>query len=408
MQRREHHALLEDAVLRSGGRALWSSGADVAPLYLAVEDAQGARHGLMAYVFFANRKVTRNRPTDEHRLQIRYGDVNSAAWRAQRHPVGVDPTGQDVTLLLGVEPDADLLVALDPLLYDPLPLGISIFWKDADVADAAKGWHVFERDNISGVRRTERRAELGLETIVMLSPERLFDLVKLERQAQALGLDPALRFRRAELIGRRQPAPRRRASGPRRPVPAEVPLAVNATVVRPSDADLDDLERAYELPAAEILRIIAERSRLAMAVRGGVAEHHAGRRLREDPAVRRADVAHQEGPPDFWVTLRNGATVAVEVKNASPRRYVDGSAKVEVQKTRASRGDPLSRLYKADAFDVLAACMYGPSGTWTFRFRRTGLLKPHPDHPSRIAPLQRISDDWRQSLAAALDEDDPG
>jgi len=34
----------------------------------------------MAYVFLANRRVTRNRPEDEHRLQVRYGDVNDPAW----------------------------------------------------------------------------------------------------------------------------------------------------------------------------------------------------------------------------------------------------------------------------------------------------------------------------------------
>lgn len=381
VQRRVHHDFLEAAVTRAGGRVRWSSGSDVAPLYMAVEDAAGRRHGLMAYVFFANRKATRNRPTDEHRMQVRYGDVNSAAWRRQRHPVGLDPTGQDVTLLVGVEPEADLIVALDPLLYDPLPLGISIFWKDADVARAVTGWHVFERDNISGVRRTERRAELGLETVIMLAPERLFDLVALEREAQALGLDPALRFRQAEDIGSRLSSTGATGSGER---------------------SRDDLEAAYALPASEILAIIAKRSRLAMAVRGGVAEHHAGRTLRQDPTVEDATMGDQDGPPDYWVTLRDAREISVEVKNASPRLYADGTPKVEVQKTRASRGDPLSRLYRADAFDVLAACMYGPTGSWSFRFRRTKLLKRHPDHDDRLAPLQRITDAWPETLRGAL------
>lgn len=83
VQRREHHELLANAVERAGGRLLWSSGPDVAPLYLAVEDPAGAVVGLMAYVFLANRRVTRNRPEDEHRLQVRYGDVNDPAWRGR-------------------------------------------------------------------------------------------------------------------------------------------------------------------------------------------------------------------------------------------------------------------------------------------------------------------------------------
>lgn len=141
-----------------------------------------------------------------------------------------------------------------------------------------------------------------------------------------------------------------------------------------------------------------------MAVRGGVAEHHAGRALRDDPAVRDALVGHQEGPPDYWVTLSDGTEVSVEVKNASPKTYADGTPKVEVQKTRASRGDPLSRLYRPDAFDVLAACMAGPSGRWTFKYRRSNRLTPHPRHSDRIAPLQRIDGGWHDSLGDALTE----
>lgn len=85
LRRRDSHEFLEGAVERAGGRVLWTSGPTVAPLYLGIEDPTGSPLGLMAYAFFANKNVTRNRPADEHRLQIRYGDVNSAHWRAQRH-----------------------------------------------------------------------------------------------------------------------------------------------------------------------------------------------------------------------------------------------------------------------------------------------------------------------------------
>src|SRR3954454_12634367 len=90
------HALVEQAVRRAGGEVRWSSGGETAPLYLAIDDGDGQRHGIMAYVFTANRRVTRNRPPDEQRMQIRYGDVNDPAWRAQPHPVGFDPAGVDV------------------------------------------------------------------------------------------------------------------------------------------------------------------------------------------------------------------------------------------------------------------------------------------------------------------------
>lgn len=376
VQRRKHHDLLADAVQRAGGRVVWSSGPDVAPVYLTVEDPAGAVVGLMAYVFLANRKPTRNRPDDEHRLQVRYGDVNSPAWRAQRHPVGFDPAGADVTLVVGVHPDADLIVALDPAIYDPLPLGISVFFKDAEIDETRRtGWHVWERDNISGARRVSPRTELGVETIIAFAPERLLDFVSLERQAHALGLDPPLRFRVAE-----------RAASP------QVDMG-----------QLHQLEQEFDLRGHEILQLIAERARLAMAVRGGVAEHHMGKALDQDRQVAQAKVGHQGGPPDFFVTLIDGREFTVEVKNASPNRYADGTPKVEVQKTRASKGDPASRLYEPSAFDVLAACMYGPTGTWAFRYKRAELLAPHPEHPTRIYPLQRIDDSWANSLNAALD-----
>jgi hypothetical protein len=110
----------------------------------------------------------------------------------------------------------------------------------------------------------------------------------------------------------------------------------------------------------------------------------------------------QEGPPDYVVRLRDGRSVSIECKNASPRLYVDGTPKVEVQKTRTSKSDPVSRLYEPSAFDILAACMYGPTGRWEFRFRRSSALGIHPDHPERIAPLQRIGEEWATDLADVL------
>jgi hypothetical protein len=238
------------------------------------------------------------------------------------------------------------------------------------------GWHVWERDNISGARRASPRSELGVETVIAFAPERLFDFVRLERQARALGLDPPLRFR----------------------------AALRAAAPQVDISQLHQLEQEFGLPGQEILQLIQERARLAMAVRGGVAEHHMGKVLGRDPEVAGAEVGHQEGPPDFFVRLVGGREVTLEVKNASPNRYADGTPKVEVQKTRASKGDPASRLYEPDAFDVLAACMYGPTGSWTFRFKRSELLTRHPQHAGRISPLQRIDETWTDTLRQALDQ----
>lgn len=247
--------------------------------------------------------------------------------------------------------------------------------KDADIEQAQrKGWHVWQRDNVSGVRRPTARTALGVETVVALAPERLLDFVRLERNAQSLGLDSPLRFRAA--LAAAKP---RRGSG--------------------SHA----LEQELGLSGAEILDIIRERPRLGMAVRGGVAERHLHRVLVADPTVSSVKLAQQEGPPDFHVVLRSARQrVTVECKNASPTLYADGTPKVETQKTRASKNDPKSRLYDPSQFDVVAAAMFGPWGRWEFRYKRSELLVRNPVHPDRIAAIQRIDESWKRTLADAL------
>jgi hypothetical protein len=372
--RREHHEFVQAAIERSGGRVLFATGSDSAPLFLGVEDDRGQRIGVCAYVFLANRRLTRNRPADEHRLQIRYGDVNSAAWRAEEHPVGFDPLGVDVTLVIAAHPQAGLIIGLDPLIYTPLPIGISIEFKDAEVDEAERsGWHVWERDNISGVRRSSPRTDLGVETLIAIAPNRLLDYLRFERTAQALRLEPPLRFRAAVDHGQPKVA-----------------------------AGVHELEDEFSLSAEEILDIIRERPRLGMAVRGGVAEQHLYNALCADPAVTDVDLGQQEGPPDFFVTLRGSERISVECKNASPTTYADGTPKVETQKTRASKGDPKSRLYDPRQFDVVAACMYGPWRCWEFRYKRSRRLEPDRVYPDRIAALQRIDESWARSLADAM------
>jgi hypothetical protein len=374
VRRHDHHAFVEGAVARAGGRVLAASKSDHAPLFLGIEDDRGERLAICAYVFLANRREIRNRPQDEHRLQIRYGDVNDPAWRAQDHPVGFDPLSVDATLVLGAHVERDLFICLDPLVYDPLPIGISVFFKDAEIDEAGRsGWHVWERDNVSGVRRTDPRTTFGVETVIAVGPERLLDYVHFERAAQSLRLDPSLRFRAAQ-----------DATEPRQP------------------GDIHHLEHEFALTSEEILDIIRERPRLGMAVRGGVAERHLHRQLEDDGNVVELRLGVQEGPPDFFVLLDSQIEITVECKNASPVTYADGTPKVETQKTRASKGDPRSRLYDPGQFDVVAACMYGPWQRWEFRYKRSDRLERDALYPDRIAPIQRIDESWVPSLADAM------
>lgn len=365
---------LVDAVERSGGRVLYASSSQRAPVYLGVQGVGEERVGLMVYPFRATHNVIRNRPTDEHRLQIRYGSEET--W-TENHPVGRDVAGVDTTLVLGVHRAAGVLVGLDPALYDPLPMGISVELKERDVAAAREiGWYVFERDNRGGRRRKDPRAPEGLETVVVFRPERLLDYVRLERQAADLGLDPPLRYAAAEA-----------ASAP------------GLAERRAGVFSLHALEAEYDLSSGDILEIIATRTRLAVAVRGGVAEHHLETVLVADPAVEQLRRLDEDAKPDFLVRMADGRELLVECKNASPRPYADGTLKVEVQKTRASKGDPASRLYRVDQFDVIAACLYSPTKAWSFRFQRTDHLVRDTRFGDRIAPIQRIEDNWVAELS---------
>ena len=375
--RADVHGILLEAVRRSGGTVLYASSAKKVPVYIGLEDADRRRLGLMVYPFRMTRRATRNRPGDEVRGQLRYGAEES--WLADDHFVGRDIAGVDTTLLLGVYPEGELILGLDPALYDPLPLGISVYAKDRQV-DAVRqhGWTVWERASHPGGRRAAPRAAEGLETLVGFRPHRLLDYARFERHASDLGLDPPLRY--AAAVDAAEESSRRVGSEP----------------------GLHSLEANFDLSAHEILDIIASRMRLEVAVKGGVAEHHLEQRLRADPAITGVQRLDQDAQPDFEVRLPGGRTVRVECKNVSPEPYANGDFKVEVQKTRATRDDPAGRLYRPVQFDIVAACLYSPTRRWDFRFIRTSRLDRHALHADRLAATHRVDGRWSPTLQEAL------
>ena len=365
------HGFLLAAVEAAGARVLYASPSTRAPVFLGVEVGGEERIGLLCYPFRATRNVIRNRPSDEHRLQVRYG--SELSWEGD-HPLGFDIAGVDTTLVVGVHGEAGIIVGLDPLLYDPLPMGISIEFKDAQVdATIATGWHAWERVNRPGLRRDEARSRSGIETLVAFTPDRLIAYARFEREATSLGLDPVLRMRAA--------------------------LTAVGTERAPNARHL--LEETFHLTSQEILEIITHRKRLKVAVRGGVAEHHLVKTLEDDPVVGDVEQVDTDGPPDVAVTLRDGRRVRVECKNGSPGFYKSGEGRVEVQKTRASKGDPASRYYEPSQFDVLAVCLWPETGPPRFVFRATRDLARHSEFPDRLGVMHRIDDSWAMRIADA-------
>lgn len=367
--RRDLHSFLLDAVESSGGRLLYASVANRAPVYLGIQANSDERIGVLVYPFRITRNAIRNRPADEVRGQLRYGSEDS--WE-RPHPVARDVAGVDVSLVVGIDLENEVFVGLDAQLWDPLPMGISFYAKAAEIARSREqSWHVWEKINRSGTRRQAPRSPSSLETVVAFQPHRLLDYIRLERRASSLRLDPALRFTAAEAM---------REQAPDEPQRRHV------------------LEEQFALTSEQILDIIGGRNRLSVAVRGGVAEHHLERRLRQDPGiadVRRLDV---DAMHDFDVTTVAGELLRVECKNASPKLNAAGEFRVEVQKTRASKSDPASRFYPVDAFDVVAACVFSATGRWDFWFGRTAEMQRHTSFADRLAPIQVIGSAWTSTL----------
>jgi Arc/MetJ family transcription regulator len=373
--KRDVYDVILRAVAASGGEVLYASPSNRAPIYVGVRLPSDEHMGLLIYAFRMKRKVTKGRPEDEVRGQLRYGSEGS--WTRQ-HRLGRDIAGVDTTLILGVDAESEVLVALDPQLYDLLPMGNSFYMKDRQVEETKrKGWHVWEAETRDGTKRAARSPSF-LETLISCTPENLLRLARLERRARALRLEPALRYSAAIEAVNAQDA----WSGHR-------PHA---------------LEEQFALRSHEIIDIIAKRNRLSVAVRGGVAEYHLEAQLRKHPDVELVEPLDTDAMHDFNVRFRDGTRLRIECKNASPSRFANGDFKVEVQKTRGSQNDPASRFYRADAFDVVAACMYSPTGDWVFRFARTQDLPRHGTFPDRLAAIQRVNDSWTSGLESLTAE----
>jgi len=75
-----------------GCRILRYSGAGEAPFRIGFEAPDGERIGIIAYAFFAHSRVTRNRPADEHRFQVKYGPNTGELHELWQDPFGLYTT----------------------------------------------------------------------------------------------------------------------------------------------------------------------------------------------------------------------------------------------------------------------------------------------------------------------------
>jgi hypothetical protein len=368
-----------DALRRQGCRILHEPDPGQAPFVITFETPTGERMGIVAYAFLATRTPTRKRPADERSFQIKYGPDDKGL-----HELWQDPLGLYTTLLLGIDPDDGFFVAADPEVHNPTRFFIRLEFKDRH-ADAIRrdGWHAWERESRGRKDLLVSERLFEAETLVGGTQDAFLDLVRFERAAR--GLAPGDRHLLAERPALFTGAPSGAAEG-----------SLAEATVHPIAAE-------FELEPDQILELIAGARRLKMAVRGWVAEEKLRETLAGTPGVTHCERLDEEGGPDLRVRWRDGPPLTVECKNVLRKPTAAGLARIDFQRTRASKADPCSRYYAPDDFDVVAACLHARSERWEFRYVRPGLLAPRAGCPGKLDNKVLVDLAWTDDAGAAFE-----
>jgi hypothetical protein len=374
VDRRQRAPLLRfmlEALRSSGCRIIHEPEPDEAPFRITFETAEGERMGIIAYAFLANFTPTKNRPDDEHSFQIKYGSKDG-----ELHELWQDPYGVYTTLFLGINPDKGFFVAADPVLHNPTRFFIRLEFKERHVQRIlSDGWHAWER-------KKRLRGDEPVEVLVGGTASSFLRLIQLERDA--LGEDQGHRHLLAE-----------------RPFRPSLGSAAGSILV-PAAPQIHRLAEELALSEAEVLDVISSARRLKMAVRGWVAEEHLVRKLRGMPGVSECSHIDEEGGVDVTLRFENSRPIRIECKNVLREKTAKGVARIDFQRTRASKGNPCSRFYQADDFEVVAACMHAVTEVWEFQFAPTAALDRLPSThkcSGRLSNLVRVDERWSAQAA---------
>ena len=375
-----------DALKAAGCRIIHTPSPTRAPFRITFETPDGERIGIIAYAFLANNKETKNRPKDEHRFQIKYGSKQvvsgPAGSKPRQHQLWQDPYGLYTTLLVGINPDRGIFVSADPVLHNPTKFFISLEFKEAEAEQIARnGWLAWERDRFSD--------QDPVEVLVGGTRENFLRCIRLEREA--LGEDQGHRMLLAERPALTPAAAR------------ELPTGTEGGIVTPSETHLHALAVEFELSEHEVLTLIGDTPRLKMAVRGWIAEEHLVRQLRSTPGVTDCSRPTIEGSPDVTLRFRGSRPLSIECKNVLRRTTRDGLPRLDFQRTRAAKADPCSRYYRAEDFDIVAACVHAVTEQWDFRYSQTARLDAHPTCTRRLSSKVHVDASWTASPEPVLE-----
>ena len=366
---------IREALENSGCRILHEPDPSSAPYRFTFETPEGERLGIIVYAFFANSQLTRNRPGDEHRFQVKYSSKTAAL-----HQLWQDPYLLYTTLFCGIDPERGIFVGADPVLHSPTRFFISVEYKQHQVDEIlARRWHSWERERSGG--------DDPVEVLVGGTRDSFLRYVRFEREA--LCEAPGHRQLLAETLlapAAVSPVTPGIISGPTPP-----PLRLHA------------LAEEFQMTEVAVLDLIGSARRLKMAVRGWVAEEHLARTLRTVPGVSSCARNDEEGQPDLNVIF-TGVPLVVECKNVLRDRTAGGLARVDFQRTRASKKDPCSRFYGPQDFDVVAACLHAVERVWRFSYVLPTKLNPHAKCPGKLASTVKIDAQWSENASDVLTE----
>lgn len=324
-----------------------------------------------------------NRPEDERSFQVKYGPDDK-----KLHELWQDPLGIFTTLLIGIDPREGFFVAADPQLHNPTRFFIRMEFKEQHATAIKRdGWHVWERAS-RGPRHLKPGERLhSFETMVGGTKDAFLDLIRLERAA--LGLPPGDRHLLAERPDLFSKPPTRAEPEPAQPLPA--------------NAGLHPLAAEFELAPDQILELIASARRLKMAVRGWVAEEKLREALASTRGVTACERLDEEGGADLRVRWRGGPPLLIECKNVLRQRPKIGVAKIDFQRTRASKADPCSRYYAPSDFDIVAGCLHAVTEEWEFRYVEPWRLDPRKGCPGKLDNKVVIDERWTSDAGAAFE-----
>lgn len=367
-------AFMVDALRAEGCRIIHQSSPTQAPFRITFETPAGERLGIIAYAFLATFTPTKNRPEDEHSFQVKYGSKDG-----KLHDLWQDPYGLYVTLFLGINPKLGLFVGADPVLHSPTKFFIRIEFKQEHVDEILRrGWFAWERKR--------RSPGEPVEALVGGTARSFLRYVRFERDA--LGEDQGHR----QLLAERLVLPA--------PILEGAPLT---STVAPSATRLHQLASELEMSEQEVLDLIASARRLKMAVRGWVAEEHLVRHLSRIPGVTDCERLDEEGGPDVRLRYEHSRLITVECKNVLRQTTKEGVPRIDFQRTRSSKGDPCSRYYGPEDFDVLAACLHAVTERWEFRFATTDELDRFVGKcPGKLSNRVHVDHRWSRPVQDVL------